>query len=152
MLAIIRLGRHGLTLVDVVLAAAFYIIGGHGITVGYHRLFAHRSFKAHRILKISLALAGSLALEGGVIGWVANHRRHHVFSDRPGDPHSPIVGQGGVRGLVHAHVGWLFSITGNGRAGVRDLLADRDLVMIDRLFPLWAILTFAVPFGLGYLA
>ena len=97
---------------DLALAAVFYVVTGFGVTVGYHRLFAHRSFRAHRWLKVALAGAGSLAVEGSPISWVANHRRHHRFSDRPGDPHSPhlhgneLFGQ--LRGFVHAHVGWLF--------------------------------------------
>jgi stearoyl-CoA desaturase (Delta-9 desaturase) len=72
------------------LAGAFYLFTGFGISVGFHRLFAHRSFRAHRVLKIVLAVAGTMALEGSVISWVTTHRRHHVFSDRPGDPHSPV--------------------------------------------------------------
>ena len=80
---------------DIVLAVGFYLLSGFGVTIGYHRLFTHRSFKPRRALKIALASAGSLAMEGSLIGWVANHRRHHVFSDRPGDPHSPHVNDRG---------------------------------------------------------
>ena len=97
---------------DVVIAAVFYLVSGFGVTVGYHRLFTHRSFRPARWLKITLASAGSLAVEGSLVGWVANHRRHHVFSDKPGDPHSPHLHGTGVRaqlrGFFHAHVGWLF--------------------------------------------
>src|SRR4051812_23263193 len=98
---------------DVVLAVALFLVTGHGITVGFHRLFTHGSFRANRPLKIGLAVAGSMALEGSVVAWVANHRRHHMFSDREGDPHSPHVKDGApmglVRGFVHAHLGWLFT-------------------------------------------
>ena len=66
-----------------------YAIAGHGITIGYHRLFTHKSFKANRPLKIALAFAGGMAIEGPVVRWVADHRRHHAFSDKEGDPHSP---------------------------------------------------------------
>ena len=76
-------------------AAAFYLFTGFGISVGFHRLFAHRSFRAHRVLKIVLAVAGTMALEGSVISWVTTHRRHHMFSDRPGDPHSPVSSRDG---------------------------------------------------------
>src|SRR5579862_2357682 len=97
---------------DLGLAALFYLVTGFGVTVGFHRCLTHRSFTARPALRVALAIAGSMAFEGDVIGWVATHRRHHAFTDRPGDPHSPyrygtgLAGQ--VRGLVHAHVGWLF--------------------------------------------
>ncbi len=98
---------------DLVIAAVFYLVAGFGISVGFHRLFTHRSFTANRPLKFVLAAAGSMAFEGSVTSWVANHRRHHMFSDQPGDPHSPHrYGTGTVaklRGLAYAHVGWLFS-------------------------------------------
>ena len=97
---------------DLVIAAVFYLVSGFGVTVGYHRLFTHRSFRPARWLKIVLASAGSLAVEGSLSGWVANHRRHHVYADKPGDPHSPHLHGTGVRaqlrGFAHAHVGWLF--------------------------------------------
>src|SRR6478672_11134553 len=102
---------HGLSLVDVLLAVGFYLVTGLGVTVGFHRLLTHRSFTAAPALRVVLAIAGSMSFEGEVIGWVAIHRRHHAFSDRPGDPHSPyrygtsLSGQ--LRGLAHAHVGWL---------------------------------------------
>ena len=74
---------------DVILGVVLYAVTGHGVTVGFHRLFSHHSFKANRALKVVLAAAGSMAVEGSVVSWVANHRRHHVFSDNDGDPHSP---------------------------------------------------------------
>src|SRR5580692_6029944 len=80
---------HLLNTSDVVLALVFYVFTGFGISVGFHRLLTHRSFKANRALKIMCAVAGSMALEGSAITWVAIHRRHHVFGDQPGDPHSP---------------------------------------------------------------
>lgn len=128
---------------------------GHGVTIGFHRLFAHRSFEAARPLKIALATLGTLAFQGSVIGWVADHRRHHRFSDRPGDPHSPLW-KGtrplrGIGGLWHAHVGWCFTVDPTDREHfASDLLADRDLVRIDRLFLPLAVATFALPFALGY--
>ena len=101
----------GLHLRDVILAAVLYFATGHGITVGFHRLLAHKSFTARRPLKLILVALGSMAYEGGPVGWVANHRRHHVFADTPKDPHSPHQAGPGLRGqlkgLWHAHVGWL---------------------------------------------
>ena len=105
---------HGLNLADVLLAMAFYVITGLGVTVGFHRLLAHRSFTAAPALRVALAIAGSMSSEGEVIGWVAIHRRHHAFTDRPGDPHSPYrygpsLGWQ-LRGLAHAHTGWLYLV------------------------------------------
>ena len=98
---------------DLVVLAITYTLTGLGITVGYHRLFTHRSFKTSRTVRAVLAVLGSMAVEGPVIEWVATHRKHHRFSDQHGDPHSPHVDQapgwrGTLRGLAHAHVGWMF--------------------------------------------
>lgn len=141
---------------DLLLAGALFLVTGHGVTVGFHRMLTHGSFRANRPLKIGLAVAGSMAVEGSVVGWVANHRRHHMFSDRPGDPHSPYVDGtaelGLARGFVHAHLGWLFKSDDTAvRRFAPDLLRDRDLVVISRLFPLLALASLALPFGLGWL-
>lgn len=147
---------HGVDVRALVLALAFYIVTAFGVTVGFHRLFTHRSFTANRPLRIVLAIAGSLAVEGAPIGWVANHRRHHVYSDRQGDPHSPhgfgtdVRGQ--LRGLFHAHCGWLFTPDATPtRRFAPDLLRDRDLVAVNRLFPLLAVISLVAPFALGWL-
>jgi stearoyl-CoA desaturase (delta-9 desaturase) len=146
---------HLLSLRDVILGVVFYVVSGFGISVGYHRFFAHGSFRAPRWMKIGLAGAGGLAVEGSVIGWVANHRRHHVFSDRPGDPHSPHERPGGLggqlRGLAHAHVGWLFKPDETSAARFApDLLQDHDAQMVSRFFPLLALGSLAAPFLLGW--
>ena len=98
---------------DLVVFTILYVATGLGITVGFHRLFTHRAFKAGKGVRATFAILGSMAIEGPVISWVADHRKHHAFSDRPGDPHSPHVDhghglKGALRGLLHAHVGWLF--------------------------------------------
>ena len=145
----------GFSWLNMALAIAFYVIIAHGVTVGFHRLFTHKSFEAKRPLKISLAVLGSMSLQGSMIGWVADHRRHHRFVEQDGDPHSPARPPterfGRLRGLYHAHMGWFF------RGGVTprekfapDLLADRDLVLIDRLFVPLSVLTFVLPFAIGY--
>src|ERR687890_197466 len=102
-----------LTWTDVAIGTVFYLVSGLGITVGFHRYFTHGSFKAKRWLRVALALAGSLAIQGNIIQWVADHRRHHAFSDQEGDPHSPHVDAeeglvGMMKGLWHGHVGWMF--------------------------------------------
>src|SRR5579864_2326513 len=99
---------------DLLVLAVTYTFTGLGITVGFHRLFTHRSFKTTRSLRALLAVLGSMAVEGPVIEWVATHRKHHRFSDRLGDPHSPYLDdapglRGALRGLGHAHVGWMFA-------------------------------------------
>jgi stearoyl-CoA desaturase (delta-9 desaturase) len=141
--------------VDIALLTAFYFVIAHGVTIGFHRLFTHRSFEARRPLKIVLAVLGSMSFQGSLIGWVADHRRHHRYSDRFGDPHSPVSRAGepisGWRGLRHAHVGWVFDNPPTPRAEFApDLLADPDLVLIDRLFVPCCVATLALPFALGY--
>ena len=155
-IAIPLLWGHAVTLPDLVLGVVLFFVTGHGIAIGFHRLFTHSSFTPNRPLKIALASVGSMALEGSIIGWVANHRRHHMFSDRAGDPHSPHrYGAGAAaqtRGFLYAHVGWLFAVdTTSADRFAPDLLVDRDLVVVSRLFPLFAVLSLAVPFGLGWL-
>jgi stearoyl-CoA desaturase (delta-9 desaturase) len=145
-----------ITTSDVVMAVVFYLFTGFGIAVGFHRFFTHRSFKAHRMLKVVLAVAGSMALEGSLISWVAIHRRHHMFGDQPGDPHSPHrYGHGSsaiFRGFVWAHVGWLFadSPTDNTRFAP-DLQRDPDLVRVDRMFPVLAVTSLVLPLPIGWL-
>jgi stearoyl-CoA desaturase (delta-9 desaturase) len=143
---------------DVFVFAIMYVSTALGITVGFHRLFTHRSFKTTKGVRATLAILGSVAIEGPVISWVADHRKHHAFSDQPGDPHSPHVGhghglRGALRGLLHAHVGWLFLHTHRGRKTryAPDLLADPTVRWVDRTFVLWVVLGFVVPFFLGAL-
>lgn len=145
-----------LGLSDIVIGLALYVITGFGITIGFHRLFSHRGFAPNRPLKIALAVMGSMAVEGSATSWVATHRRHHVFSDRDGDPHSPHrYGDHGAalwRGLAFSHVGWLFvSDASSAERYAPDMLRDPDLRRIDRLFPVLALASLAIPFGLGYL-
>jgi stearoyl-CoA desaturase (delta-9 desaturase) len=144
----------GIGWTDVVLAVFFYYLSGMGVTVGYHRYFTHGAFKANRALKIALAVAGSLAIEGPVIRWVADHRRHHAFSDREGDPHSPwrfgASMSGLTKGFFFAHIGWLFDPEHTNRDKYApDLLADRDVERVDRLFPLLVAVSLLAPAVLG---
>ncbi len=141
---------------DLVVLAISYLLTVVGITVGYHRLFTHRSFKTGRALRALFAVLGSAAVEGPVIEWVATHRKHHRFSDVAGDPHSPHTEQGvgwrgAIRGLFHAHVGWMFRGVdrANPQRYAKDLLADPILRVVDRMFLLWVVVGLAFPFGLG---
>ncbi len=133
----------GMGWADVALALGFYVFSGLGITVGFHRYLTHGAFKAKRALRATLAVAGSLAIEGPVIRWVADHRKHHAFSDREGDPHSPWRYGESVRaltkGLWYAHVGWLFDVEQTNQAKYApDLLKDSTIVRISRSFP-WLV-------------
>jgi stearoyl-CoA desaturase (delta-9 desaturase) len=155
-LAVIGLFGHGVTSLDLILGVVFFIVTGHGLSAGFHRLFTHRSYRAARGVRIAMAVAGSLALEGSVVSWVANHRRHHAYTDRTGDPHSPYqYGTGTwalIRGAVHAHVGWLFEPQNNDMARwAPDVARDPDLMLISRLFPVLALISLALPAGIGWL-
>ncbi|ASW53472.1 acyl-CoA desaturase [Plantactinospora sp. KBS50] len=139
---------------DVSIALAWYIVSGLGVTVGFHRYFTHGSFKAKRWLRVTLAVAGSLAVQGSIVQWVADHRRHHAFSDVEGDPHSPwrfgATFWGLTRGLFHAHVGWLFHRElSNRERFAPDLLADKDIRRVDRMFPLLVVISTLGPALMG---
>jgi stearoyl-CoA desaturase (delta-9 desaturase) len=143
---------------DVFLFVVLYLLTGLGITVGFHRLLTHRSFKAKPWLRGLFGILGSAAIEGPVISWVADHRKHHTFSDEHGDPHSPHVDHGGgwkgaIKGLFHAHVGWIFIHTqrGNKERFAPDLIKDPVISWVDRTFIYWAILGLLLPFFLGWI-
>ncbi|MDP9344852.1 MAG: acyl-CoA desaturase [Actinomycetota bacterium] len=142
---------------DLLVFAIMYVATGLGITVGFHRLFTHRSFKTTPGVRRLFAILGSMAVEGPVIAWVADHRKHHAFSDQPGDPHSPHVEhgnglRGALKGLGHAHVGWLFIHTDRGRKTryAPDLIADPVVKRVSDRFLLWVAVGLAIPFGLGF--
>src|SRR3982751_3425497 len=126
---------------DLVLLVVGYVLTGVGITVGYHRLFTHRAFQTKQWVRWVFAVLGSMAVEGPLLAWVADHRKHHQFSDVDGDPHSPHVGGGNgfvsaARNLFHAHVGWLFVHEGRAEISkyVPDLIAERGMKTIHKLF------------------
>ena len=144
----------GLNWIDVVLFVIFYSIGGFGIGVGFHRHLTHGSFKAKRPLRIALAVAGSMAIEGSPTQWVADHRRHHQFSDMEGDPHSPwrygATFWGLTKGLLYAHVGWLFHRElSNQQRFAPDLVADKDIRLVDKLFPVLVAASVLIPGVIG---
>jgi stearoyl-CoA desaturase (delta-9 desaturase) len=150
--------NHELHWRDIVIFALMYVPVGLGVTVGFHRLFTHRSFKTSAWMRGLLGVLGTMSIEGPVISWVADHRKHHAYTDRPGDPHSPHVDHGGgwrgaLRGLAHAHVGWLFEHTqrGSRERFAPDLLADPVISFVDETFVLWSLVGLAIPFGLGVL-
>jgi stearoyl-CoA desaturase (Delta-9 desaturase) len=141
---------------DLAILVGMYLLTAFGITVGYHRLLTHRAFDTPAPMRYGLAVLGSMAVQGSVIAWVADHRKHHAFSDSDGDPHSPhghgSGATGVLSGLWHAHVGWL--LDGHGRADwnrfAPDLMEDSGMRRINRAFPLLVGLTLVLPFAAGY--
>jgi stearoyl-CoA desaturase (delta-9 desaturase) len=141
---------------DVAIFAVMYALSAVGVTVGFHRLLTHRAFQTHRWLRCLLAALGSLSVQGPVIDWVADHRKHHTYTDEDGDPHSPHAGHGAgfggmLRGLWHAHTGWLFRTHGqaSSRRFAPDLLEDPAMRALNRFFPALALASLLVPFLLG---
>ena len=156
--AIVLLWNQVVSPVALALFFAMYLITAVGITVGYHRMLTHRSFRTHKPTEYVFATLGSMAVQGPVIAWVADHRKHHAHTDEEGDPHSPHVGHGDgvtgvLRGLWHAHTGWLLSE--HGRADWKqyapDLYEDRGMRRINRNFPWLVGLGLLIPTVLGYL-
>jgi stearoyl-CoA desaturase (Delta-9 desaturase) len=129
---------------DLAILAGLYLFSAFGITIGYHRLLTHRSFDAPRPVKYALAIMGQTAVQGPVVDWVADHRKHHAFTDEEGDPHSPHLHGGGLKGalhgLYHAHMGWLFVTQGRAdrRRYARDLMDDPTMKRISKAF-LWNV-------------
>ena len=141
-LAIVLLWEHAVHLPELLLLAAFYTLTTIGITVGYHRMLSHRSFRAYPTVRFILLVFGSMALQGNSVEWAATHIKHHALADREGDPHSPL------EGFFHAHVGWLFG------GGLNDadpdtycphLLKDPVVTFVGRTYWLWAALGLLVP-------
>lgn len=140
--------------VYLVLLFVMYLISGLGITIGYHRYFTHKSFKTSRFVQALLAISGSMAVEGSVLQWAAVHRSHHQHSDAEHDPHSPHTHGAGVKnaikGMWHAHMGWIMSSKDRAHARyVVDLKKDRLVRTMSALFPLWVLLGLLIPAVLG---
>jgi len=129
---------------DLVLLVTMYAFVALGVTVGYHRMLTHRSFRPHPVIKCVLLILGSMAWEGPALEWAATHIKHHAQADREGDPHSP------VEGFFHAHLGWLFNDrTADPNVYCRNLVQDPMVTFISRTFLLWAVLSLLIPFALG---
>ncbi|NEO41304.1 MAG: acyl-CoA desaturase [Moorea sp. SIOASIH] len=152
--AIAQVSLSGIGAMEVGLLVGMYALTYAGITVGFHRQFAHCSFRTNTAVRVILAILGSMAAQGSVIYWVANHRRHHQYSDQSGDPHSPHLHgdalRGHLRGLWHAQIGWMFlhEFT-NPLKFAKDLLRDPVISRVNRLYFWWIFLGLAVPAVLG---
>ncbi len=156
--AIVLLWNSFVTPADLIIAAVMYMLTAVGITVGFHRQLTHRSFQTSKPLEYTFAVLGSMAVQGPVIAWVADHRKHHAHTDEEGDPHSPHVAedghhQGVLKGLWHAHTGWLMSNQGRAdwKKYARDLYEDNGMRIINRRFPFLVYLTLAIPALAGFL-
>lgn len=155
-LAIALLWGSGISALDFSLFLGLYVLTGFGITVGYHRLFTHRSFEAPAPVRALFAIAGSLAVQGAIIDWVATHRRHHAYADAYGDPHSPhLVEQAGLRGalrgLWHAHVGWFMNpVRTDTSRWAPDLEDDPVIARINGWFGRLVVISFALPALIGF--
>jgi stearoyl-CoA desaturase (Delta-9 desaturase) len=152
--AVIATWARPVSALDLGLFAGFFLAIGFGVTVGFHRHFTHRAFKATPATRTALAILGSMAAQGPVVFWVALHRLHHEFADRPGDPHSPnLAGRSAwqrAKGLFHAYIGWTVRHeVPNANYYARDLLADRRLMAINRRYYTWVALGLALPTALG---
>jgi stearoyl-CoA desaturase (delta-9 desaturase) len=129
---------------DLALLLTMYALVAFGVTVGYHRMLTHRSFRPHPVVKGLLLILGSMSVEGPALQWAATHIKHHALSDREGDPHSP------VDGFFHAHIGWMFGDDeGDPNHYCPHLMKDKLIVFISRTFLLWAVLGLVIPFALG---
>jgi stearoyl-CoA desaturase (Delta-9 desaturase) len=142
---------------DLAILGFMYVTTALGVTVGYHRLLTHRAFDAPKPVRYALAGIGQLAVQGSVVDWVADHRKHHAFTDEEGDPHSPHHHEGAglrgaLKGLWYAHMGWLFETQGHAekRRYARDLMEDATMKRISKAFPLFVLLGLAIPFALGF--
>jgi stearoyl-CoA desaturase (delta-9 desaturase) len=155
--AVALLWDHGVGIAALGILAVGYVLTGVGITVGYHRLFTHRAFETYPSVRYTFAVLGQMGVEGDVVTWVADHRKHHQFSDRDGDPHSPHAGYGEgtletIKGLWHAHTGWIFVAAGRADRAryAKDLMQDRGLRVIARLFLPTVIASLLVPALVGW--
>jgi stearoyl-CoA desaturase (Delta-9 desaturase) len=151
--AIVLLWNRAVDATDLAIMGGMYLLSAVGVTVGFHRLLTHRAFQTYPWLERTFAVLGSLSVQGSVLDWVADHRKHHAHTDREGDPHSPHVGHGsGLKGLWHAHVGWLLETQGQAdwKRYATELYEDPKMRQIGRRFPLLVLLSLAAPTVAGF--
>jgi stearoyl-CoA desaturase (Delta-9 desaturase) len=144
----------GVSSLDLGLCLGMYLVSGFGVSLGFHRHFAHRAFKTSRTGQFVLAACGSMAAQGPLLFWTSVHRRHHAHSDRQGDPHSPnlhgtSLGQR-LKGFMHSHLGWMLSdeVT-SWPYYSRDLMRDEAIVSMHKQYSFWVIAGFAIPTVIG---
>ena len=153
LIAIVLLWNQGVDALSLSIALVMFLLSGAGVTVGYHRLLTHRSFRTYPWVERTFAILGSMSVQGSVLDWVADHRKHHAHTDTEGDPHSPHVGHGsGLKGLWYAHVGWLFETQGQAdwKKYAAELYEDSAMRKIGRRFPYLVLLSLLIPTVAGY--
>jgi stearoyl-CoA desaturase (delta-9 desaturase) len=153
LIAVILLWNRAVDAIDLAILLVMYLATALGVTIGYHRLLTHRSFQTHPWVERTFAVLGSLSVQGSVLDWVADHRKHHAHTDVEGDPHSPHVGHGsGLRGLWHAHTGWLMETQGQAdwKRYAAELYEDPRMRRIGKRFPYYVLATLLIPTALGF--
>jgi stearoyl-CoA desaturase (Delta-9 desaturase) len=153
LIAVVLLWSSWVDAIDLAILAVMYVATAMGVTVGFHRLLTHRSFRVDPWLERTFAGLGQLSVQGSVLDWVADHRKHHAHTDTEGDPHSPHVGHGsGLKGLWHAHTGWLLETQGQAdwKKYAKDLYEDPKMKQLGRRFPLYVVASLLIPTVLGF--
>jgi stearoyl-CoA desaturase (delta-9 desaturase) len=153
LIAVVLLWSSWVDAIDLAILAVMYVATAMGVTVGFHRLLTHRSFRVDPWLERTFAGLGQLSVQGSVLDWVADHRKHHAHTDTEGDPHSPHVGHGsGLKGLWHAHTGWLLETQGQAdwKRYAKDLYEDPKMKQLGRRFPLYVVASLLIPTVLGF--
>ena len=155
-IAIASLWWYPISSVEIGLLIGMWALSMIGMSLGLHRYFAHRAFKTSETMRVILAILGCMGAQGPVVSWVAVHRRHHDCSDLPGDPHSPnpkLLGEGvlgKLRGLWHAHIGWLTNHEyPNPMFYAPELMRDKTISKINRYYGVWILLGLLIPTILG---
>lgn len=146
--------QHRAGAIEWILFGVMYAVHMGGVTIGLHRLLAHRAFETSPALKAILVIAGSMAGQGPALYWISTHRAHHAYSDTEGDPHTPQLHgngwRGRLKGLWYAHMPWMLSrrVAASSHF-TRDLLRDRMLVRLNQSYFLWLALGLAIPALIG---
>ena len=145
---------HQVGVTEWILFGAMYAVHMGGVTMGLHRLLAHRAFETSRPLKALLVIMGSMAGQGPALYWISTHRAHHAYSDTEGDPHTPQRHgpglRGRIKGLWYAHMPWMLSRRVAAASHfTRDLLRDRQLMWLNETYFIWLALGFAIPAAIG---
>jgi stearoyl-CoA desaturase (delta-9 desaturase) len=151
--AIVFLWNNLVDWTDIGIMAVMYILTAVGVTVGFHRMLTHRAFQSYKWIEYGFAILGSLSVEGSVMDWVADHRKHHAFTDVEGDPHSPHIGHGhGLAGFWHSHAGWLMETQGQAdwKKYAADLYEDPGMRTIGKRFPYFVLLSLLLPTLAGF--
>jgi len=148
--AIRLIAQHQVGAIEWALFGIMYAVHMGGVTIGLHRLLAHRAFSAGPVVEAILVIMGSMAGQGPALYWVSTHRAHHAYSDGEGDPHTPQLHgpgwRGKLRGLWYSHMPWMLSRrVASSSHFARDLLRNRSLLRLNESYFLWFALGLIIP-------